>query len=229
MEPHFGEKEKLRRRSFVCAIPVGNAYTAALFRTYDNPMMPEEPYNGCYTWEACRATSAATTFFDPITIGPLKQTFADGAVAYNNPVRLVYREAQQVWPDRIKDALLITIGTGAAPGPEFEGNALEMIKVLKEIVTETDKTNNDFSHDHYEMLDADRLYRFNVLHRLAEIGLEEYKEISKVADATQAYLNDGELRAKYRKCLAQLQKTLEEGEASTVSEELELIYRDDFS
>jgi patatin-like phospholipase/acyl hydrolase len=48
-------------------------------------MMPEDSYSDCYTWEACRATSAATTFFDPITIGPMKQSFADGAVAYNNP------------------------------------------------------------------------------------------------------------------------------------------------
>jgi predicted acylesterase/phospholipase RssA len=94
-------------------------------------MMPEDSYSDCYTWEACRATSAATTFFDPITIGPMKQSFADGAVAYNNPVQHVYREAQQMWPDRMKDALLITIGTGAAPGPSFEGNAVQVVAAMK--------------------------------------------------------------------------------------------------
>ncbi|KAK0703246.1 hypothetical protein B0T26DRAFT_680951 [Lasiosphaeria miniovina] len=31
------------------------------------------------TWQACRATSAATTFFDPIAIGPFGEEFVDGA------------------------------------------------------------------------------------------------------------------------------------------------------
>ncbi|CZR69078.1 uncharacterized protein PAC_18979 [Phialocephala subalpina] len=195
---------------FVCAILTSNAFSAALFRTYSNPQMPEESYEDCNTWEACRATSAATTFFDPITVGPMKQTFADGAVAYNNPIQLVYREAKYMWPDRMKDALLISIGTGAAPGPALEGNAISIIKALKGIVTETEKTNNDFLHDHYEMLDAGCLYRFNVLHKLANVGLEEYKEIKNVAGATQGYLNDAEMRHKYRKCLTQLRSSLTE-------------------
>jgi len=199
------------RSSFVCAIPTSNASSAALFRTYNNPHLPEESYEDCKTWEACRATSAATTFFDPITIGPMKQKFADGAVAYNNPIQLVYREAKYMWPERMKDALLISIGTGASPGPAFEGNAISIIKALRTIVTETEKTNNDFLHQHYDMLDAGCLYRFNVIHKLAEIGLEEYKEISNVAGATGDYLNDAELRQKYRRCLIQLRSSLTEG------------------
>jgi len=173
--------------------------------------MPDDSYGDCCTWEACRATSAATTFFDPITIGPLNQTFADGAVAYNNPVQLVYREAQHLWPEKIKDALLITIGTGSAPSPSFEGNAMKIVAAMKKIVTQTEKTNNDFAYDHSDMLDTDRLYRFNVLHGVAGVGLEEYKEISRVAEATRIYLSDAELRSKYRKCLTQLKMALEEG------------------
>ncbi len=78
------------------------------------------------------------------------------------------------------------------------------------------------------MLDADRLYRFNVLHRLSDIGLEEYKEIRKVAEATQSYLNDGELRSKYRRCLTELQMILE-GEVYTVLEESLIMNSEDFS
>jgi predicted acylesterase/phospholipase RssA len=178
--------------------------------------MPEEPFEDCDTWEACRATSAATTFFDPITIGPMQQTFADGAVAYNNPVSLVYREAKYMWPAQLNDALMISIGTGAAPGPAFEGTAVNIIKAMRQIVTETEKTNNDFLHEHYDMLDTDCLYRFNVLHKLAEVSLEEYKETRKVADATRDYLNDAEMRHKYRKCLSQLRSSLTEGMPSPV-------------
>ncbi|KAH7021523.1 acyl transferase/acyl hydrolase/lysophospholipase [Microdochium trichocladiopsis] len=37
-------------------------------------------------WQACRATSAATTFFDPVAIGFPPEEFVDGALGMNNPV-----------------------------------------------------------------------------------------------------------------------------------------------
>jgi predicted acylesterase/phospholipase RssA len=46
-------------------------------------------------WEAARATSAATTFFKPITIGD--ETFIDGATGANNPVRYMLAEARDVF------------------------------------------------------------------------------------------------------------------------------------
>jgi hypothetical protein len=110
----------------------------------------------------------------------------------------------------------------------WKGICGKLLRTMKKIVTETEKTNNDFFHDHSDMLDADRLYRFNVLHRLSDIGLEEYKEIRKVAEATQSYLNDGELRSKYRRCLTELQMILE-GEVYTVLEESLIMNSEDFS
>lgn len=65
-----------------------------MLRSYPNDYSAELLYETCTIWEACRATSATTSFFDPITIGPYDQKFADGAVKYNNPIQLVYREAE---------------------------------------------------------------------------------------------------------------------------------------
>jgi len=41
-------------------------------------------------WEAARATSAATSFFNPITIGT--ESFVDGATGANNPINELWTE-----------------------------------------------------------------------------------------------------------------------------------------
>jgi predicted acylesterase/phospholipase RssA len=169
-------------------------------RSYENDE-PELLYDDCKIWEACRATSAATTFFDPVRIGPFGQEFADGAVIYNNPVQLVHREAAATWPDRMGDAVLISIGTGSAPDGDFKGNIKKIVEAMKKIVTQTERTANDFFLAHEDMAKQNRLYRFNVSHGLANIGLEEWQEKAKIADATQIYFNRGETRQKVSLCV----------------------------
>lgn len=166
--------------------------------------MAELLYETCTIWEACRATSAATSFFDPITIGPYGQKFADGAVKYNNPIQLVYREAETLWPLKARDAMLISLGTGSAPSPALEGNIVKVVQALKEIVIQSESAADDFFSDHGQMADNEQLYRFNVYHGLGDIGLEEYKEKRRIADATHAYLTNGETRQRWRRCVQKL-------------------------
>ena len=45
--------------------------------------------------EAARATSAAASYFEPVTIRSLK--FVDGALGANNPVDEVWNEALNIW------------------------------------------------------------------------------------------------------------------------------------
>ena len=161
-------------RSFVCAVRTTNSEVAIL-RSYENEEVPDLLYDECKIWEASRATSAATAFFDPISIGPYNQQFADGAVSYNNPIQLVYQEAQYVWPERVSNALILSVGTGSAPGPVFEGNLKDIVQAMKSIVTQTEKTAEDFFSDHQDMLKRNLLFRFNVFHGLADVGLEEHK------------------------------------------------------
>jgi predicted acylesterase/phospholipase RssA len=166
-------------------------------------------YNVCKVWEACRATSAATTFFDPITIGPRGQNFVDGGILYNNPVELVYREAQDLWPDR--NILLVSVGTGSAPGQRFDGHILDIVNQMKNLVTETERTANDFLLSHRAMEQSGLYYRFNVYHTLADVGLEEYKEVGKIADATEAYLDSGETGNKAKACIQKLSGACDAG------------------
>ena len=68
-----------------------------LFRTYSSQY--EEPIvEDCTIWQAARATTAAPTFFKPVTIG--NQTFIDGGMAHNNPTSLALREVARVFPNR---------------------------------------------------------------------------------------------------------------------------------
>jgi len=66
-------------------------------------------------WEACRATSAATTFFDAIALGPYSEEFVDGGIGANNPILQLWNEAQAVWgPDSLERNVncIVSIGTG---------------------------------------------------------------------------------------------------------------------
>jgi len=102
--------------------------------------LPEELFDECQIWEAARATSAATTFFDPVEIGRYRQRFVDGAIVYNNPIPVVNHEAQHLWPG--KKLFLISIGTGSVPGRAFEGNLKDIVETMKQMFTETEKTTN---------------------------------------------------------------------------------------
>ncbi|KAF2186398.1 FabD/lysophospholipase-like protein [Zopfia rhizophila CBS 207.26] len=188
---------------FVCTARANNS-EPALLRSYHNPKMAEVLFNECRIWEACRATSAATTFFDPITFGRYGQTFVDGAVLYNNPVQLVQREASQLWPGR--KVVMISVGTGAAPSKSFEGNLLAIVRSMKSILTQTERTANDFYHANPDMATDGRLFRFNVSRGLENIGLEEWKEIGAVVDATQSYLDQAETNEKLESCVERLSR-----------------------
>src|SRR5690606_33096026 len=67
----------------------------------------------CSIWEACRATTAASTFFKPIFIGQpgLQEEFVDAALGCNNPVNQVVRESRREFGEK-NTQCLISIGTG---------------------------------------------------------------------------------------------------------------------
>ena len=73
--------------SFVCTVDRDMKDIVRL-RSYS---LPDEPNIRATICQAALATSAATTFFDPVSIGA--RTFADGVLGANNPVDEVEGEA----------------------------------------------------------------------------------------------------------------------------------------
>jgi patatin-like phospholipase/acyl hydrolase len=87
------------RTSFVCVVnsEIGDVEQLTSYERDVESMSTF--HDNIRIWEAARATSAATSFFDPISIGRgnLRQSFVDGATGANNPVRRLWQEAQRQW------------------------------------------------------------------------------------------------------------------------------------
>ncbi|KAF3317983.1 hypothetical protein TWF173_009804 [Orbilia oligospora] len=172
---------------FVCAIK-GEDKMPVFLRSYDNEKQSDHYSADIKIWEACRATSAATTFFDRFerTSQGVRQTFVDGAFAYNNPVSRVYQEAIDLWGD--KESLLISIGTGDKPDSSMTGGLKSLLVGIVDIVLATDKEDREFKEEHLDLIDAGLFYRFNVP-GIARIGIEEYKKLDEISAVTKSHLS----------------------------------------
>lgn len=155
-------------------------------------------------WEAARATSAATSFFDPIAIGPFGQEFLDGATGANNPVEIALKEARDIWPDGMgRLQYIISIGTGEPSLAAFGDNLLSIGKTLVRISTDANAVAAQFARSHPELAagtDHSRhIYqRFNVKKGLEDVKLQEAEKTKEIASATHRYLDEDEQRARLR-------------------------------
>jgi len=174
----------------------------AILRSYKNPEKEWLLCDECAIWQACRATSAATTFFDPISIGKFGQRFVDGGILYNNPIQLVALEAGYLWPEQ--EAIILNIGTGSPTSPHFAGNLADIAEAMGRILTRTENTYNEFFESHQEMAGRGLLFRFNVIQGLEHVGLDEYKEVARIVDATDTYLDDPKTCIELKACVEKL-------------------------
>ncbi|GLI81004.1 hypothetical protein PoHVEF18_009373 [Penicillium ochrochloron] len=202
---------------FVCAVPQQDVKARAgprLFRTY---RVRENPSYNCTIWEACRATSAAPSYFESIKIGDdgEQETFVDGGLGYNNPVEQVLGEARRIFPGR-KVACVVSIGTGVASAIAFpdspKTSLVHLIKALKNMATESD-TMAEKTHRRFQNV-KDTYFRFSVDRGLQGVGLEEWKQLPNVRTFTTEYLNQHRPRyndefARYGEQIEQLQEKID--------------------
>jgi predicted acylesterase/phospholipase RssA len=153
-------------------------------------------------WQACRATSAASTFFDPISIGMHEEQYLDGATGANNPVRELWTAAKDLWPEgHLEDKIkcLVSIGTGQPSLEPFGESLVDVATTLLAIATDTERTAEVFAREHRDLAREKRYFRFNVEKGLEKIGLEEFQKRSILVSATRRYL---ESQAVYENLLA---------------------------
>src|ERR1700738_2801164 len=93
LEDPLGEK---CCKTFVLAVhaDVASGIPSRL-RTYLSKQ--DHPTRDCTIWQAGRATSAAPTFFDPVTFGVPPIRYVDAGLGYNNPSREALGEALRIW------------------------------------------------------------------------------------------------------------------------------------
>ena len=204
LEPEVIKVANINANRFVCAVTASTSTITAL-RSYKPRRNPDFFSERCTIWEACRATSAATGLFEPITIGSCGQTFIDGAITYNNPVQLVYDEARDIFgQDRTDNAILVSIGTGRGSLKSFKGNLKKIVEAMKKLVTDSQKAHEDFSNSHRDMVNRSLFFRFNVYPGLENVEVHEYAQAEKIEAATQDYLHNSETQGPFNNCIRML-------------------------
>jgi predicted acylesterase/phospholipase RssA len=186
----------------VCATSKETSETVCL-TSYRTPRGNSDLLNSARIWEACRATSAATSFFDPIAVGRFGEEFVDGATGANNPVREVWDQAQLVWgPEPLEGRVkcLVSIGTGVPSLKPFKDDVLHIGETLVAIATETEQTAERFRRERQLLDSTGRYYRFNVVRGLEEIGLEEAAKVKEMAAATRQYIASQEVHKQMQAC-----------------------------
>lgn len=190
--------------SFVCAADHDTKSIVRL-RSYTLPEESNIPATIC---QAALATSAATTFFEPVRIG--NRTFADGGLGASNPVDEVESEAMNIWCSESADLkplvkCFLSIGTGNPGIKAFEDSIFKFLgQTVVAIATETEETEKRFIAKWRKHYDENRYFRFNVDQGLQAIGLDEYKKKGAMEAATERYLDNQAQKNHVRNCIQNL-------------------------
>ncbi|KIJ37185.1 hypothetical protein M422DRAFT_178438, partial [Sphaerobolus stellatus SS14] len=197
-------------KTFVCSRAAQDlsAGIPRLFRTYQS--LEAKTYN-CMIWEAARATSAAPTFFERISIagpGYPKQSYIDGGVGRNNPTKQILEEVRLIFPDR-HVACIISIGAGKAsttsiPEPSLLQRIIptELIRATIAIAMDCETIEQEVAQRFQSV--PDFYYRFNVEQGMQSIGLTEFDKMENVVAHTGQYIRMEEAKQRLVKAVSAL-------------------------
>ncbi|CAG9989711.1 unnamed protein product, partial [Clonostachys byssicola] len=174
-----------------------------LFRTYGVRANTE----ACLIVDACRATSAATTFFPSIMINGVE--YVDGAFGKNNPSGAALSELEtSEWISPMKDAVngvscFVSVGTGrptiklrnSSLASSFVPGASKIIEAAKscmKIATDCHKVHLEVATRFTKAGAKELYYRFDVDRGLESVGLDESNKeaLQHISAVTKAYLRE---------------------------------------
>jgi len=147
--------------------------------------------DNCEIWEAARATTAASTFFDPMTIGSPPQKFIDGAFSgANNPSQIALDEVSQVFPGRPIGCFL-SLGTGVSKIVSVKGNLAKIAEACVKLLTSCEIVANDVGKDFNKKASDGQMnpyFRFSVNRGMDDIILDEWHRIQEMTAITSRYM-----------------------------------------
>ncbi|KAG8525642.1 uncharacterized protein KY384_000402 [Bacidia gigantensis] len=192
-----------RCRVFVCCVAKGTT-TAERIRSYDQKLHRNI---SATISQAALATSAATSYFPHVTIGPSE--YVDGALLVNNPVTEVESEAQGLWGSdqaELKSLVkcFLSIGTGTPAKKAVADNLFKLAGSMKDIVTDTEATNQKFQDRWRGKLNERRLFRFDVARGLQDIDLADYTKQGTIVELTEEYMDEADAQIKLQACTENL-------------------------
>ncbi|CAN9175533.1 unnamed protein product [Alternaria alternata] len=106
-----------------------------------------DDFKHCKIWEVARTTSAATTFFESISIGHQDIEFIDAGFGHNNPSEVLSSEAEDMFQDSTYDCML-SIGTGLGDVITIKDSRRSIIKALKNTDSISPHENTQRTSDH---------------------------------------------------------------------------------
>ncbi|OJD29637.1 ankyrin repeat protein [Diplodia corticola] len=188
-----GNLDDFMEQNPACNVFVTSAFrdigNPVLLRTYQNRAMHDGISRELKIWQACRATSAATSFFDPFILHD-GTAFVDSGIRWNNPVPQVLAEAGDMWPNDKDKIAVLSIGTSFNRHISLDGNLISVVESLAKIATDTELIAQDFYRDHRtDLVQQKRYIRLNVP-ELGKVGLEEFHKVSEIRQKTEYYLQE---------------------------------------
>lgn len=183
--------------AFVCTMPAQRHKDMVCLRTYD---VEGDKYPNCLIYEAARATTAATTYFKPMTIKDeegKEEKFVDAALGTNNPISILWDEAVNLFGKKRRLGCVVSLGTGSrkvemAPGGEkLKEKAkflISAIKVMKEIGTDSEKDHERWQAKFAEF--ENTYFRLNVDGGAQGIELSDWQKIGQLKTRTRDYLQN---------------------------------------
>jgi hypothetical protein len=111
---------------------------------------------------------------------------------------MIANTALELWPSA--ELCIVSIGTGSPPSHALTGNLADLVNTLKRMATDTEEKNRIFREQHRGMVEANRLFRFNV-QGLGDVGLQEYEAIDRISGDTHHYLEDFDTSREIEKCV----------------------------
>lgn len=162
-------------------------------------------------WEAARATSAAPTFFLPITIGNIR--YGDGGTGWNNPTKEAIAEAHKIWPYR-PIGCVVSLGTGLEDALQLNEESERLSNVAKILLQHTSPKNafklavaeycakcltsceivhREISENPQRDILGGNYFRLNVAQGMSKIGLDEWEKLEDMTALTDSYMDLGEI------------------------------------
>lgn len=191
--------------------------TPVLFRSYESGTRAVD----CTIIQACRATSAAETYFPHITIGD--QVYTDGGLGRNNPVDELVREAKSYYRQKgykvRKPTCIVSIGTGLMSLINLkeaeqktwwkrmavtERIGLNVAPILADIVSNCEEAHRRMLETCHNNDETYLYFRFNVDRGLEKIPLDEYEAAGDIESATANYLRELSFDRKPEDCVKML-------------------------
>ncbi|KAJ5966691.1 hypothetical protein N7501_002939 [Penicillium viridicatum] len=191
-------------KAFVCTTSK-DTFQVTRLRSYPVPNEIVLPATIC---EAALATSAATRFFDSVSIA--NHHFVDGAFGANNPIEEVEEEATDIWCTTSRELkplvkCLVSIGTGNPAQVPMNDNVLKFLsKTLVRMATKPESTERRFMARWSNEVKGKRYFRFNVEQGLQQVHMTEFEKQNVIESATYAYLHHSSQKVRVRDCILNL-------------------------